>query len=169
VLSADRTRRLGPGDDETGWLAKTGPIPLGYLGDESKTAATFIELDGVRMVVAGDRAKVLPDGTIQVYGRESTTINTGGEKVFAEEVEAVVRAVPGVTEALVIGRPSERWGQEIVAVVRLARPLTDDELRTACAAHLARYKLPKAFFRTDELLRLPNGKADYATARRIAR
>ena len=167
VVSADRTRFLAPGEKEHGWLAKTGPIPLGYLGDPEKTAANFITLDGVQMVVAGDRAEVLADGTVKVYGRESTTINTGGEKVFAEEVEAVVRAVPGVAEALVVGRPSERWGQEIVAVVRLTADLDDTELRAACAEHLARYKLPKAFFRTDHPLRLPNGKADYAAARAV--
>lgn len=167
VVSADRTRLLRPGESEHGWLAKTGPIPLGYLGDPEKTTETFITLDGVRMVVAGDRAELLADGTIKVYGRESTTINTGGEKVFAEEVEAVVRAVPGVAEALVIGRPSERWGQEIVAVVRLTSEMDDASLREACARQLARYKLPKAFFRTHHPLRLPNGKADYAAARAI--
>ncbi|HXA59002.1 MAG TPA: AMP-binding protein [Streptosporangiaceae bacterium] len=167
VLSADLGRRLDPGEDELGWLAKTGNIPLGYLGDPDKTAGTFIALDGVRMVVAGDRARILADGTIQVFGRESTTINTGGEKVFAEEVEAVLRAIRGVTEALVIGRPSERWGHEIVAVVSLSEPLTDAHLRDTCAQHLARYKLPKAFFRTALSLRLPNGKADYAAARDI--
>jgi acyl-CoA synthetase (AMP-forming)/AMP-acid ligase II len=169
VLSADRTRLLRPGEAEHGWLAKVGNIPLGYLGDPEKTAATFITVGGVRMAVAGDRAEVLADGTVRVHGRESTTINTGGEKVFAEEVESVVRAVPGVADALVVGRPSERWGQEIVAVVRLSDAgLTDDDLRAACAGRLARYKLPKRFLRTGRPLRLPNGKADYAAARAIA-
>ncbi|MGH3390742.1 MAG: AMP-binding protein, partial [Actinomadura sp.] len=168
VLSADRTRTLTPGEDETGWLAKAGPIPLGYLGDPGKTAATFISVDGRRLVVAGDRARLLADGTIEVYGREATTINTGGEKVFAEEVETVLRDIAGVSDALVVGRPSERWGQEIVAVVRLSGELTDDDLRAGCARHLARYKVPKAFLRADQDLRLPNGKADYARARAIA-
>lgn len=168
VLSADRTRVLSPGEDELGWLAKGGVIPLGYLGDPDKTAATFITLGGRRLVVAGDRARLLADGTIEVHGREATTINTGGEKVFAEEVETVLRGIPGVREALVIGRPSERWGQELVAVVRLDTGLSDNELRAGCAEHLARYKLPKAFFRTGHGLRLPNGKADYAAARAVA-
>jgi 3-oxocholest-4-en-26-oate---CoA ligase len=168
VLSADRTRALTAGENEVGWLAKAGPIPLGYLGDPGRTAATFISVDGRRLVVAGDRARLLADGTVEVYGREATTINTGGEKVFAEEVEAVLRDVAGVSDALVVARPSERWGQEIVAVVRLTGELTDDELRAACARHLARYKLPKAFLRADQELRLPNGKADYARARAIA-
>ncbi|MCP2337210.1 AMP-binding protein [Actinomadura rupiterrae] len=202
VLSADRSRALSPGEDELGWLAKGGSIPLGYLNDPDKTAATFVTLDGTRVVVAGDRARLLPDGTVQVHGREATTINTGGEKVFAEEVETVLRGLPGVADALVIGRPSERWGTEIVAVLRPAKPNTgvsdsrdadasdarggdvagrqgggvsdgldggvsDGELRDGCAEHLARYKIPKAFVRTSGSLRLPNGKADYAAARRL--
>ncbi|WP_245627833.1 AMP-binding protein [Actinomadura oligospora] len=169
VLSADRSRVLAPGEDELGWLAKGGTIPLGYLNDPDRTAATFVTLDGTRVVVAGDRARILPDGAVQVHGREATTINTGGEKVFAEEVETVLRGLPGVEDALVVGRPSERWGTEIVAVVRTGAPgpggPTDADLRKGCAGHLARYKIPKAFVRTDGSLRLPNGKADYAAAR----
>ncbi|NKZ06110.1 AMP-binding protein [Actinomadura latina] len=168
VLSADRSRRLAPGEDEMGWLAKGGgSIPLGYLGDPVKTAATFLTLDGERLVVAGDRARLLADGTVEVHGREATTINTGGEKVFAEEVESVLRGLPGVADALVVGRPSERWGTEIVAVLSPAAGPSDGELREGCAAHLARYKIPKAFVRTDRGLRLPNGKADYAAARAL--
>ncbi|MEU6036323.1 AMP-binding protein [Actinomadura sp. NPDC047616] len=173
VLSADRTRRLSPGEDELGWLAKTGTIPLGYLGDPERTAATFRTVDGERVVIAGDRARLLADGTVEVHGREATTINTGGEKVFAEEVEGVLRNLPGVLDALVVGRPSERWGTEIVAVLRVAGDRDGDgpddaELRAGCARHLARYKIPKAFARTRRSLRLPNGKADYAAARALA-
>ncbi|TDC55764.1 AMP-dependent synthetase [Actinomadura sp. KC345] len=168
VLSADRSRRLAPGEDETGWLAKGGDtIPLGYLGDPAKTASTFRTVDGERLVVPGDRARLLADGTVEVHGREATTINTGGEKVFAEEVENVLRGLPGIRDALVVGRPSERWGTEIVAVISPADAAGDDELRERCAARLARYKIPKAFVRTDHGLRLPNGKADYAAARAL--
>lgn len=168
VLSADRSRRLAPGEDEMGWLAKGGgSIPLGYLGDPAKTASTFLTVDGERLVVPGDRARLLADGTVEVHGREATTINTGGEKVFAEEVESVLCALPGVADALVVGRPSERWGTEIVAVLSPAGGPSDDELREGCAAQLARYKIPKAFVRTDQGLRLPNGKADYAAARAL--
>ncbi|WP_018657465.1 AMP-binding protein [Actinomadura flavalba] len=167
VLSADRTRRLSPGEDETGWLATGGRLPLGYLGDPARTAATFPVVAGRRVVVAGDRARLCADGTVEVLGREATTINTGGEKVFAEEVEGVLRAVPGVADALVVGRPSERWGTEIVAVLRAGAEPGDAALRDACAARLARYKIPKAFVRTDAGLRLPNGKADYAAARAL--
>ncbi|GAA4129202.1 AMP-binding protein [Actinomadura keratinilytica] len=171
VVSADRTRRLSPGEDELGWLAKTGTIPLGYLNDPERTAATFRTVDGERVVIAGDRARLLADGTVEVHGREATTINTGGEKVFAEEVEGVLRDLPGVLDALVVGRPSERWGSEIVAVLRVAEDgdgPSDAQLRDGCARHLARYKIPKAFARTRRSLRLPNGKADYAAARALA-
>ncbi|MEO5875932.1 MAG: AMP-binding protein [Streptosporangiaceae bacterium] len=167
VLSADRTRLLEPGEDELGWLVKSGSIPLGYLNDPGKTGDTFFAIGGRRLVAPGDRARLLADGGIELHGRESTTINTGGEKVFAEEVEAVVRAIAGVSEALVLGRPSERWGSEIVAVVTVREPLTDEELKAACAEKLARYKIPKKFVRTELGLRLPNGKADYVTAKTL--
>ncbi|MGV3759986.1 MAG: AMP-binding protein, partial [Actinomycetota bacterium] len=120
VLSADRSRVLEPGDPELGWLAQTGRVPLGYLGDPAKTAATFPTVDGVRYAVAGDRARVLADGSIELHGRDSVSINTGGEEVFAEEVEQALKHHPAVFDALVVGRPSERWGQEVVAVVQLA-------------------------------------------------
>jgi 3-oxocholest-4-en-26-oate---CoA ligase len=172
VLSADRTRLLEPGEDELGWLVKSGSIPLGYLNDPDKTSATFFRISepGIgerRLVAPGDRARLLADGSIELHGRDSTTINTGGEKVFAEEVESVVRAIPGVSEALVLGRPSERWGSEIVAVITTHAQVSDEELRAACAEKLARYKIPKKFVRTELGLRLPNGKADYATAKTL--
>ena len=174
VLSADRKRRLKPGvpgdsgeSGELGWLAKGGAIPLGYLNDPKRTADTFLVVDGERLVVPGDRARLLDDGMIEVHGREATVINTGGEKVFAEEVEGVLRGLPGVTDALVVGRPSERWGTEIVAVLRPADAPDDATLREGCAERLARYKIPKLFVRTDRSLRLPNGKADYAAARAL--
>lgn len=170
VLDDDRRRILPPDDRSVGWLATTGPIPRGYLGDPDKTAATFPLIDGVRYVVAGDRARWTSDGGIELLGREAATINTGGEKVFAEEVEAAVRSHPAVADAVVVGRPSQRWGSEVVAVVAL-RPggedVDDDELREACAGSLARYKLPRAFVRVPEVQRTPSGKSDYAWARRI--
>jgi fatty-acyl-CoA synthase len=171
VLSADLTRRLEPGDDELGWLAQTGRVPLAYLGDPAKTARTFPVVDGVRHAVAGDRARILPDGSLELHGRDSATINTGGEKVFAEEVEQALKLHPAVFDAVVVGRPSERWGQEVVGVVQL-RPgsgnPTDDDLRAAAAPHLARYKLPKAFVRVPEIERSPSGKPDYRWAAELA-
>jgi acyl-CoA synthetase (AMP-forming)/AMP-acid ligase II len=161
---------LAPGDEESGWLAQGGAIPLGYLNDEAKTRATFVTLNGARYAVPGDRARLLEDGSIELLGRDATTINTGGEKVFAEEVEAALRGLDGVTDAVVVGRPSPRWGQEIVAVVQLAgEPApTDDELRAGIAETLARYKLPKAFVRVSKVRRHPNGKPDYQWAKRTA-
>ena len=166
VLAADRTRVLEPGSPELGWLAQTGRMPRGYLGDPDKTARTFPTVHGVRYAVAGDRARVLADGSLELHGRDSVTINTGGEKVFAEEVEEVLKGHPAVFDAIVVGRASPRWGQEVVAVVQL-RPGTDpsdDDLRAAVAAHLARYKLPKAFVRVAKVQRSPSGKPDYRWA-----
>ena len=170
VLSDDHTRRLSAGDPEIGWLAKTGRMPRGYLGDPDKTARTFPTIDGVRYVIAGDRARVLDDGRIELLGRESVTINTGGEKVFAEEVELALKHHPAVYDALVVGRPSEQWGQAVVAVVRLrdGNSATDDELRATVAEHVARYKVPKAIVRVDQIERSASGKPDYAWARQVA-
>jgi fatty-acyl-CoA synthase len=170
VLSDDHSRRLAAGDPEIGWLAQTGRMPRGYLGDRDKTARTFPTIDGVRHVIAGDRARVLEDGRIELLGRESVTINTGGEKVFAEEVELALKHHPAVYDALVVGRPSERWGQAVVAVVRLRDGSTasDDELRATIAEHVARYKVPKAIVRVDHIERSASGKPDYAWARQVA-
>jgi fatty-acyl-CoA synthase len=167
VLSDDRQRVLAPRSPGIGWLAQGGRIPRGYLGDEAKTRATFAEVDRQRWAIAGDRAAWRADGTIELYGRESVTINTGGEKVFAEEVEQALKHHPAVYDALVVGRPSERWGQEVVAVVatRGDRTVTLEELRQTAAAHLARYKLPKALVLRDAISRSPSGKPDYAWAR----
>ncbi len=172
VLSGDRSRRLAPGDHEVGWLAQAGRVPLGYLGDAAKTAATFPVIDGVRHAVAGDRVRLLADGAIELLGRDSVTINTGGEKVFAEEVEQALTSHPDVADAIVTSRPSERWGREVVAVVA-PRPGTElsglhDELRDHCRSSLAGYKVPKAFCWVERVVRSPAGKPDYAWARAIA-
>jgi len=171
VLSGDLTRRLRPGDEEIGWAAQAGAVPRGYLGDREKTARTFRLVEGTRFSVPGDRAVLHHDGTIELLGRDAMTINTGGEKIFAEEVEAVLRQAPGVVDVLVVGRPSARWGQEVVALVQLApgAEVDDDQMRAACAGHLARYKLPKAFVQVPRVQRQPNGKADYAWAKVMAR
>jgi len=167
VLSGDLQRLLEPGDDEIGWFAQMGRVPLGYLGDEAKTERTFPTLGGVRYAVPGDRAKLRHDGVLELLGRDSVTINSGGEKIFAEEVEEAVKRHPDVYDAVVCGRPSERWGQEVVAVVQLREGAEPDEqgLRELCSAHLARYKLPKAFLFRSAIQRSPSGKADYRWAR----
>jgi fatty-acyl-CoA synthase len=170
VISADRTRFLDPGDDEVGWTARRGRVPLGYLGDRERTEATFPIVDGERVSVPGDRARCRPDGSIEMLGRDSLVINTGGEKVFVEEVEEALRRHPDVADALVVGRPSERFGQEVVAVVQLrdGAAVTPVELRAHAAAMLARFKAPRAVLLCDRVARLVNGKADYAWARSVA-
>jgi len=169
VVSAEFDRVLGPGEGQ-GWLARRALIPLGYLGDAEKTARTFLVIDGVRWSVPGDRANVLEDGRIQLLGRDSVTINSGGEKIFVEEVERAVAAHPSVYDVVVVGRPSERWGSEVVAVVQFAdgATATDEELVETCSKSIARYKIPKAFVRTEKIVRSPAGKADYRWAKEVA-
>jgi len=167
VVDETMTKALAPGHDGMGWWAKRGFVPLGYLDDEAKTARTFVTIDGVRFSVPGDRARHLADGTIELHGRDSVTINSGGEKIFAEEVEHALKQHPAVYDAVVAGRPSERWGQEVVAVVQLrdGAKATDADLAAECAKHIARYKLPKAYVYRDAIVRSPSGKADYRWAK----
>ncbi|MEB3022550.1 acyl-CoA synthetase [[Mycobacterium] crassicus] len=167
VVSEDLARVLRPGDDEVGWLAQQGMVPLGYLGDAEKTARTFPVIEGVRHSVPGDRARWDADGGIELLGRDSVTINSGGEKIFAEEVEAAIAQHPAVYDVVVVGRPSERWGNEVVAVVQLAesaRAETEDII-TEAARHIARYKLPKDVVFCPKVQRSPSGKADYRWAK----
>jgi acyl-CoA synthetase (AMP-forming)/AMP-acid ligase II len=170
VVDDAMARVLDPGDDTEGWLARRGRVPLGYLGDADKTARTFPTIDGVRCSVPGDRARLRADGSLELLGRASSTINTGGEKVFAEEVEQAVAHHPSVADVIVVGRPSDRWGQEVVALVQLQPGAAPDEagLLEVCGAHLARYKLPKAFVFLPALVRSPAGKADHRWARQQA-
>jgi len=167
VVSEDMTRVLAPGDDEVGWFAQVGRVPLGYFGDAEKTARTFPVIEGQRWAVPGDRARYRDDGSIEVLGRDSVTINSGGEKIFAEEVEHALKQHPAVFDTVVAGRPSERWGQEVVAVVTLREGANASEadLLAEAAKHIARYKLPKAFVFRDEIQRSPSGKADYRWAK----
>ena len=171
VTSADRTRFLAPGDDEVGWVARRGRVPLGYLGDRERTEATFPIVDGDRVAIPGDRGRLLADGSIALLGRDSMVVNTGGEKVYVEEVEAVLRAHPDVADALVVGRPSDRFGQEVVAVVapRTGATVEPAALREHVAGELARFKAPRAVAVCDEVPRLANGKADYVGAKEAAR
>jgi acyl-CoA synthetase (AMP-forming)/AMP-acid ligase II len=170
VLSDQLDRVLSPGDPEVGWLAKSGRLALGYLGDPAKTAKTYPVIDGVRYVVPGDRAVLREGNIVELRGRDSVTINSGGEKIFAEEVEMAIKPHPDVFDCVVTGRPSERWGNEVVAVVQLrdgSNP-TDQELLDEAAKHIARYKLPKAFVRVPSIVRSPSGKADYRWAKDVA-
>lgn len=170
VLDEHLGRVVEPGEAHIGWFANSGAIPLGYLGDEAKTAKTFPTINAVRWTVPGDRARWRPDGRLELLGRDSVTINSAGEKIFVEEVEAAAIAYPGVADAVVVGQPSQRFGQTVVAVVALneGAEVSDDELRDAMGERLARYKLPRNIIRVPEIVRSPAGKADYRWARQIA-
>ncbi|HSB85890.1 MAG TPA: AMP-binding protein, partial [Ilumatobacteraceae bacterium] len=170
VLAPLLDRELRPGEDELGWLAKSGRLALGYLGDPVKTALSYPVINRVRYAVPGDRARLRADGVVELHGRDSVTINSGGEKIFAEEVESALKAHPDVYDCVVAGRPSERWGAEVVAIIRVRQGRTVDEASLIAEAerHIARYKLPKAFVFVDEVVRSPSGKADYRWARLVA-
>ncbi|RUP05219.1 MAG: acyl-CoA synthetase [Mycobacterium sp.] len=170
VAAEDFSTLLAPGHDGIGWLAQRGYVPLGYKGDAAKTAATFPVIDGVRYAVPGDRARHHEGGHIELLGRDSVTINSGGEKIFAEEVETAIASHPAVADVVVAGRPSERWGQEVVAVVALAEGASVEaqELVAHAGQSLARYKLPKAVVFRSVIERSPSGKADYRWAREQA-
>jgi 3-oxocholest-4-en-26-oate---CoA ligase len=170
VASEDLTAILAPGHDGMGWLAQRGYVPLGYKGDAAKTAKTFPVIDGVRYSIPGDRARHLTDGGIELLGRDSVTINSGGEKIFAEEVETALLSHPAVSDVVVSGRPSERWGQEVVAIVALLEGASADaqELIDHASTSIARYKLPKAVVFRPVIERSPAGKADYRWAREQA-
>lgn len=166
VAAEDLSSILQPGHDGMGWLAQRGYVPLGYKGDAAKTAKTFPVIDGVRYAVPGDRARHSTDGRVELLGRDSVCINSGGEKIFVEEVETAIASHPAVADVVVAGRPSERWGQEVVAVVALApgAGAEADELVAHAAQSLARYKLPKAIVFRPVIERSPSGKADYRWA-----
>jgi acyl-CoA synthetase (AMP-forming)/AMP-acid ligase II len=145
-------------------------VPLGYYKDEAKTKATFLEVDGERWVLPGDNAIVEVDGTVVLLGRGSTSINTGGEKVYPEEVETALMTSPDVADAVVIGLPDERWGERVVAVVKPAAGATPtlEALQEHARASLAGYKVPRELIVVDEVERTPAGKADYKWARATA-
>lgn len=160
-----------PGSGKIGLLALGGPIPLGYYKDPVKTAATFREVGGRRYSVPGDWARVEADGTVELLGRGSVSINTGGEKVFPEEVEEALKRHPAVLDAIVVGVPDDRFGEAITAVVALENGarLPPEEITEATRRHLAGFKRPRHVVIVDEIRRGPNGKADYAWARALAR
>jgi len=172
VVLADDGTVCAPGDGRIGMLATSGHIPLSYYKDDAKTAATFPVVDGVRYAIPGDMARVLADGTIAVYGRGSVSINSGGEKVFPEEVEKALKSHPAVFDAIVVGTPSERWGSQVTAVVQLRPGCADPpglaELRDHCRQHLAGYKLPRDVVFVDSVRRSPSGKPDYRWAKDVA-
>ena len=159
-------RRVEPGSDERGLLAVGGPIPLGYYGDPVKSAETFREIEGQRWSIPGDWATVAADGTVTLLGRGSVSINTGGEKVYPEEIEEALKLLDQIVDANVVGVPDPKWGAAVTAIVQLTDGAiaTDTELVDSLRASLSGYKLPKHIVRVDTLFRSPNGKSDYKWA-----
>jgi acyl-CoA synthetase (AMP-forming)/AMP-acid ligase II len=166
----DQGRPVSPGSGVAGRLARRGHVPLRYHKDPEKTAKTFIEVDGVRWALPGDMATVEGDGTITLLGRGSLSINTGGEKVFPEEVERPLKEHPEVADAVVVGVPDERWGERVVAVVQPGpgAALNLEGLQEFCRDRVAGYKLPRGLVLVDAIVRSPAGKPDYAWARQRA-
>ncbi len=153
---------------EMGMLARSGHIPLGYFKDEEKTAATFPVVDGVRWVIPGDFARREEDGSISLLGRGSGSINSGGEKIFPEEVESALKQHATVADAAVVGTPHERWGQQVTALVTVDEEVSVDDLRERCKVIVADYKVPKTVLFVDEVPRTPVGKVDYKASKTMA-
>jgi acyl-CoA synthetase (AMP-forming)/AMP-acid ligase II len=166
----DDLRPVVPGSGRSGWLAAGGRVPLGYHNDPVKTAATFVTIDGVRYSLPGDRAEVDADGTIRLLGRGALCINTGGEKVYPEEVEAVLKAHPQIADAVVVGVPDPRLGQRVAAVIEPADGASAphlDAVQAHCRQSLAGYKVPRSLEVVDAIERSPAGKADYRWAAEV--
>ena len=159
-----------PGSETVGRVAQKGHIPLGYYGDPEKTAKTFVTIDGVRWVMPGDMATVDADGTMCFLGRGSICINSGGEKIYPEEVEGALKSHPDLVDAVVAGIPDERWGQRVAAVLQVregATIPTQQEIEEHLSTLIARYKVPR-FVHTVELMqRSPSGKPDYGWAAKV--
>lgn len=159
---------MAPGTGEIGYIVRTGHLPLEYLGDPDKSAQTFIEIDGRRASLLGDMGRLEADGTITFLGRGSGCINTGGEKVFPEEVESTLKLHPAVFDALVVGAPDPRFGESVAAVVSVRAGFSEpgaEELREHVRAHLAGYKAPRHVVFVEQVKRSPAGKADYRWAK----
>ena len=170
VVLDDDLRPIAPGDDRIGRVAHAGHLPVGYRNDPVATAATFVEVDGVRYALNGDMAQVAEDGSVVLLGRGSISINTGGEKVFPEEVEGVLKSHPSVYDCVVVGVPHERWGEQVAVVVQPVdgAVVALDDLVEHARDHLAGYKLPRSLVSVALVERSPTGKADYRWAREVA-
>lgn len=167
VVFDENLEPLAPGSGLIGKIARSGDIPVGYYNDPAKTAEVFVTVDGVRYVMPGDFATVEADGSVTLLGRGSICINSGGEKIFPEEVEAVVRSHPDVMDAIVVGAPDERWGQRVAAIVEPRPGRTAPSLESVqehCRHHVAGYKVPRQLHVVDKVERAPSGKPDYRWA-----
>jgi acyl-CoA synthetase (AMP-forming)/AMP-acid ligase II len=170
VVLDDDMQPVEPGSGVIGRVARTGDIPVGYYKDPVKTAETFVEVDGTRYVIPGDLAMIEADGSITLLGRGSQSINSGGEKIFPEEVEAAVKSHPAIYDAVVVGVPDERWGQRVAAVVQAREGMTPDlaSVQDHCRTKIAGYKVPRELHVVGTMQRSPSGKADYPWAKKVA-
>ncbi len=164
----DDMQPIAPGSGTRGRIARTGLLPVGYWKDPEKSAKTFVTVNGRRYTIPGDFAMLEADGSIILLGRGSQCINTGGEKVFPEEVEEALKTHPAIEDALVFGIPDEKWGQAVTAVAEARSPVEEEELIAHVKAHHAHYKAPKRVLIVEKVPRAPNGKADYEAARALA-
>jgi acyl-CoA synthetase (AMP-forming)/AMP-acid ligase II len=164
----DDLRPIEPGSGVEGWLAAGGRVPIGYHNDPEKSARTFVTIDGKRYSIPGDRALIDADGTIRLLGRGALCINTGGEKVYPEEVEAVLKAHPAIADAVIVGVPDERWGSRVAAVVAADANLDIEDVQAHCRVSLAGYKVPRSVTVVATIERSPAGKADYRWAAEVA-
>src|SRR6185437_8978195 len=170
VVDETTLRPVAPGSGAVGRLATRGRVPLGYYKDADRSARTFVEIDGERWSLPGDMATIDDDGTVHLLGRGSLCINTGGEKVYPEEVEAVLKVHPDVADAGVLGAPDARFGQRVIAIVAVTSGSAPPDLETLQAhsrVHIAGYKVPRALHVVDEIARTPAGKPDYGWARSV--
>jgi acyl-CoA synthetase (AMP-forming)/AMP-acid ligase II len=169
VVFDENMVRVEAGSGVTGKIARSGDIPIGYYNDPVKTAEVFLEVDGTRYVMPGDFATVEADGTITLLGRGSVVINSGGEKIYPEEVESAVRSHPDVFDAIVCGAPDERWGQTVAAIVapRAGHNTSLAAIQEHCRTYVAGYKVPRRLFVVDAIERSPSGKPDYRWATEI--
>lgn len=171
IVLDDNNQKVQPGSGVVGHIARRGHVPIGYYNAPEKSATTFIEVDGERWAIPGDLATVEEDGRILLLGRGSVSINSGGEKIFPEEVESVIKEFPDVLDAVVVGLEDERFGEQVVAVcqTRSGSALELQALRDFCRGKLASYKIPRTVVCLDKIKRSPAGKADYPWAKEAAR
>jgi acyl-coenzyme A synthetase/AMP-(fatty) acid ligase len=169
VVLDEQLQPVEPGSGVIGKIARTGDIPIGYYNDPQKTAEVFITVDGRRYVMPGDFATIESDGTITLLGRGSVCINSGGEKIFPEEVESAVRSHPDVFDAIVVGAPDERWGQQVAAIIqpRPGRHPSLGEIQDHCRSSIAGYKVPRRLNVVESIVRSPSGKPDYRWAAEV--
>ena len=171
ILNLDTKEVIPPSDTETiGYLARKGHVPIAYYKDEEKSKKTFIEVGGVRYSIPGDMAKYEEDGQMTLLGRGSVSINSGGEKIFPEEVEMALKAHPNIFDCLVVGVKDDRWGQKVVAVIQRREndELSLDDIKDVASKYIASYKMPKEIVFSELIERAPSGKPNYQWAQEFA-